>query len=319
MRESVRGERSGETICSRVIRRVKLIANTVKEIQFSSIVAAVREMCICGCTMADPRLLDALAAARREEDCELADTILGQIEENARIARGGGDGGDESDEGERLPLCQDTGLAVFFVALGSDVRIVGGELMDAVNRGVVEGYRDGYLRKSVVADPLRRANTGDNTPAIVHVRLVAGDGLRIRYAAKGGGSENMSRIAMLKPADGIEGVKDFVVNTVAEAGGNPCPPLVVGVGIGGDFEQCAIMAKEALFRPLGEASGDEFYAGVEAELLGRINALGIGPMGLGGSTTALAVHILAAPCHIASLPVAVNLNCHSSRHEEVRL
>ena len=289
----------------------------MKEIEFNSIVAAVREMCIGGCTVADPRVLDALAAARRDEPDELADTILAQIEENARIAAGG----DQSDDSERqrLPLCQDTGLAVFFVAVGSDVRIVGGELIDAINQGVAEGYRDGYLRKSVVADPVRRANTGDNTPAIVHVRLVAGEGLRIRYAAKGGGSENMSRIAMLKPADGIEGVKDFVVGAVAEAGGNPCPPLVVGVGIGGDFEQCAIWAKEALFRPLGEASGDEFYAGVEAELLGRINALGIGPMGLGGSTTALAVHILAAPCHIASLPVAVNLNCHSSRHEEVRL
>ena len=285
----------------------------MKEIQFDAIVAAVRQMCIRGCTLADPRLLELLAAARRGEDNELADTILGQIEENARIAAGGG------DESQRRPLCQDTGLAVFFVEIGSDVRIVGGELTDAINRGVAQGYRDGYLRKSVVGDPVRRANTGDNTPAIVHLRLVSGDGLRIRYAAKGGGSENMSRIAMLKPADGIEGVKDFVVNAVAEAGGNPCPPLVVGVGIGGDFEQCAILAKESLFRPLGEASSDEFYAGVEAELLGRINALGIGPMGLGGSTTALAVHVLTAACHIASLPVAVNLNCHSSRHEEVLL
>ena len=285
----------------------------MKTIEFNSIVAAVRDMCIRGCTLADPRVLELLAEARRVEMSELADTILAQIEENARIA--GGDG----DECERRPLCQDTGLAVFFVALGSDVRIVGGELIDAINQGVVEGYRDGYLRKSVVVDPVRRGNTGDNTPAIVHVRPVAGDGLRIRYAAKGAGSENMSRIAMLKPADGIEGVKDFVVETVARAGGNPCPPLVVGVGLGGDFEQCAIMAKEALFRPLGEASVDEFYAGVEAELLGRINALGIGPMGLGGATTALAVHILTGACHIASLPVAVNLNCHSSRHEEVCL
>ena len=285
----------------------------MKDIQFSTIVAAVREMCIRGCTLADPRVLESLADARRGERSELACTIIAQIEENARIA-GGGDA-----ESQRRPLCQDTGLAVFFVAIGSDVRIVGGELIDAINQGVREGYGDGYLRKSVAADPVRRGNTGDNTPAIVHVRPVAGDGLRIRYAAKGGGSENMSRIAMLKPGDGIEGVKDFVVNAVGEAGGNPCPPLVVGVGIGGDFEQCAILAKEALFRPLGDPSSDEFYAGVEAELLGRINALGIGPMGLGGSTTALAVHILTAPCHIASLPVAVNLNCHSSRHEEVLL
>ncbi|MDP6545802.1 MAG: fumarate hydratase [Phycisphaerae bacterium] len=285
----------------------------MKEIQSSAIVAAVRDMCIRGCTVVDPRVVDALAAGRGVEDSEPAATILGQIEENARIAGGGG------DDSKRRPLCQDTGLAVFFVDVGSDVRIVGGGVIDAINQGVGEGYRDGYLRKSVVVDPVRRVNTGDNTPAIVHVRLVAGDGLRIRYAAKGGGSENMSRIAMLKPGDGIEGVKDFVVKAVAEAGGNPCPPLVVGVGIGGDFEQCAILAKEALFRPLGDPSGDEFYAGVERELLTRINELGIGPMGLGGATTALAVHILTAPCHIASLPVAVNLNCHSSRHEEVRL
>ena len=279
----------------------------MKEIEFNSIVGSVRDMCIRGCREVDPRVLDALAAARAREDNELADAILAQLEQNARVA---GESG--------LPLCQDTGLAVFFVDLGSDVRVVGGELVDAINQGVRDGYGEGYLRKSVVGDPVRRANTGDNTPAIVHVRLCGGDGLRIRYAAKGGGSENMSRIAMLKPADGIEGVKDFVVRAVDEAGGNPCPPLVVGVGIGGDFEQCAIMAKEALFRPLGQACEDEFYAAVEAELLERINSLGVGPMGLGGATTALAVHVIAAPCHIASLPVAVNLNCHSSRHEEVR-
>jgi fumarate hydratase subunit alpha len=283
-------------------------SNTMKEIQSNTIVAAVRDMCIRGCTLADPRVVEALAEGRESEESELAATILGQIEDNAKIARQTG-----------RPLCQDTGLAVFFVAIGSDVRIVGGELIDAINQGVRQGYGDGYLRKSVVADPVRRVNTGDNTPAIVHVCLVAGEGLHIRYAAKGGGSENMSRIAMLKPGDGIEGVKDFVVSAVDQAGGNPCPPLVVGVGIGGDFEQCAILAKEAIFRPLGDPSDDEFYASVEAELLERINSLGVGPMGLGGSTTALAVHVLTAPCHIASLPVAVNLNCHSSRHEEVRL
>jgi fumarate hydratase subunit alpha len=280
----------------------------MKEIDYNTIVAAVRDMCMRGCCVADSRVLDALAAGRRDESSELAATIISQIEENARIA------GDS-----QTPLCQDTGLAVFFVSIGSDVRISGGELIDAINQGVRDGYGDGYLRKSVVADPVRRANTGDNTPAIVHVRLTAGDKLQIRYAAKGGGSENMSRIAMLKPSDGIEGVKDFVVETVAKAGGNPCPPLVIGVGVGGDFEQCAIMAKEAIFRPLGDPSEDEFYAGVEAELLERINALDVGPMGLGGKTTALAVHLLAGPCHIASLPVAVNINCHSSRHEEVLL
>jgi len=280
----------------------------MKEIEYNTIVSAVRDMCIRGCTVADPRVLEALAAGRGGEDGELPAAIIAQIEDNARIAAD-----------SQMPLCQDTGLAVFFVSLGSDVRIAGGQLSDAINQGVREGYGDGYLRKSVVGDPLRRVNTGDNTPAVIHVRLVPGDSLQIRYAAKGGGSENMSRIAMLKPADGIEGVKDFVVDTVASAGGNPCPPLVVGVGVGGDFEQCAIMAKEAIFRPLGDPSEDEFYAGVESELLERINSLGVGPMGLGGRTTALAVHILAGPCHIASLPAAVNLNCHSSRHEEVLL
>jgi len=265
-------------------------------------------MCIEACTVADPHLLEALAEARAEEDNPLADAILAQLQENARIAADG-----------QVPLCQDTGLAVFFIELGRDVRIVGEGLGEAIDRGVREGYGQGYLRKSVVADPIRRANTGDNTPAIVHLRMVDGEGLRIRYAAKGGGSENMSRIAMLKPADGIEGVKDFVVNAVAEAGGNPCPPLVVGVGVGGDFETCAILAKEAVFREIGSPNPDEFYGAVETELLERINALGVGPMGLGGSTTALAVHVQAAPCHIASLPVAVNINCHSSRHGEVTL
>jgi len=280
----------------------------LKEIQANTIVQAVRDMCIEACTVADPYLLEALAEARRAEDSPLADTIIAQLQENARIAAD-----------EQIPLCQDTGLAVFFVELGRDVRIAGDGLEDAINGGVREGYGEGYLRKSVVADPIRRTNTRDNTPAIVHLRIVDGEGLRIRYAAKGGGSENMSRIAMLRPADGIEGVKDFVVNTVGEAGGNPCPPLVVGVGIGGDFEKCAILAKEALFREIGSPNPDEFYGAVERELLERINALGIGPMGLGGSTTALAVHVLAAPCHIASLPVAVNINCHASRHREVTL
>jgi len=280
----------------------------MKDIQYNTIVTAVRDMCIRGCTQADPRVIDALAAGRCAENNELAATIISQLEANAEIAAQ-----------TQRPLCQDTGLAVFFISIGSDVRIVGGELLDAVNQGVRDGYGDGYLRKSVVADPLRRVNTGDNTPAIIHVCPTPGDQLRIRYAAKGGGSENMSRIAMLKPADGIDGVKDFVVNTIASAGGNPCPPLVIGVGIGGDFELSAILAKEALFRPLGDPNEDEFYASVESELLQRINALGIGPMGLGGATTALAVHVLTAPCHIASLPVAVNINCHSSRHEEVLL
>lgn len=280
----------------------------MKEIHADAIAGAVRDMCIRGCTIADPRLIDHLARARKREAHPRAAMILEQLLENAQVAAE-----------RKMPMCQDTGVAVFFVSLGRDVRITGGGLDEAINQGVRDGYQAGYLRKSIVADPLRRKNTGDNTPAIIHVQLVPGDSLEIHYTAKGAGSENMSEVRMLRPADGVEGVKDFVVERVARSGGNPCPPLVVGVGIGGDFEKCAILAKRSLFRPLGETHPDPFYADLEAELLARINGLGIGPMGLGGGTTALAVHILSHPCHIASLPVAVNINCHSSRHEEVVL
>jgi fumarate hydratase subunit alpha len=208
---------------------------------------------------------------------------------------------------------------VVFIDLGQDVHLVGGDLNEAVADGVRRGYEEGYLRKSILGDPIKRVNTGDNTPPVVHLTVVPGEKVRIVVAPKGGGSENMSAIRMLKPSDGVEGVKDFVVETVEAAGGNPCPPIVVGVGIGGTFERCAYLAKKALLRPLGERHPDPFYAEIEEELLGRINNSGVGPQGLGGRVTALDVHVEVHPCHIASLPAAVNLNCHASRHGEMTI
>ncbi|KPJ53248.1 fumarate hydratase [candidate division TA06 bacterium DG_24] len=255
---------------------------------------------------------DVLAALRRAKDTEESPTgrdILEQILQNAEIART-----------ERVPLCQDTGFAVLFVDLGQDVHVVGGDLNQALFRGVAEGYGEGYLRKSIVWDPaIDRTNTKDNTPPVIHTRIVPGEKIHIVVAPKGGGSENMSEVRMMKPADGLEGIKDFVVDRVKRSGGNPCPPIVVGVGIGGTFEQCALLSKKALLRPLGEPNPDPRFAAAEAELLERINALGIGPMGLGGRTTALAVHIEVFPCHIASMPASVNINCHSARHKEVEI
>jgi fumarate hydratase subunit alpha len=253
-------------------------------------------------------VLAALESGRDGEESPVGKEIIEQILENAAIAKA-----------ESAPICQDTGLAVVFIELGQDVHIVGGNLEDAVNDGVRKGYTDGYLRKSVLEDPLRRVNTGDNTPAVIHLRIVPGDKLRLWVVPKGGGAENMSKIAMMKPADGVDGVKEFVVEAVRTASANPCPPIVVGVGVGGTFEQCAFNAKKALIREIGSTHEDPFYAELEKELLVRINDLGIGPQGLGGRITALAVHIEAAPCHIASLPVAVNLNCHAARHKEVTL
>jgi len=214
-----------------------------------------------------------------------------------------------------MPICQDTGLAVVFVDLGQDAHVAGSGLEEAINEGVRRGYTEGYLRKSVLGDPLKRVNTKDNTPAVIHTRIVPGDRLKLWVVPKGGGSENMSKIAMLKPADGVEGVKSFVVESVRVASANPCPPIIVGVGIGGSFEQCAMNAKRALLREIGSRHPDEYYAALEDELFQKVNDTGIGPMGLGGRITALAVHIEAAPCHIASLPVAVNINCHAARHK----
>jgi len=230
--------------------------------------------------------------------------VFRQLIKNAEIARE-----------EKVPMCQDTGFAVVFLELGQEVKIEGGDLYAAVNEGVRRGYKEGYLRKSIVADPLNRVNTGDNTPAIIHTEIVPGDSLKITVAPKGGGSENMSALKMLKPAEGVEGVKKFVIDTVRVAGSNPCPPVVVGVGIGGTFEKSAILAKKALLRPVGESSPIPEIAKLEAELLEQINKIGIGPQGFGGIITALDVHVEVYATHIACLPVAVNINCHAARHK----
>jgi fumarate hydratase subunit alpha len=251
---------------------------------------------------------DALAAARARETSGTGRAILDQLLENADIA-----------EAERRPLCQDTGVAVVFLEVGQEVRLTGGGLEDAVQEAVRDAYSRFYLRKSILDHPLTRKNTGDNTPAVIHTRIVPGDKVRIVFDAKGGGCENMSRLAMLTPSAGREGVVDFVVKAVAEAGGNPCPPVVVGVGLGGTFEKAAMMAKQALLRPLGEPAAHPEDRRLEEDLLERINATGVGPMGLGGVTTALAVHVISHPCHLAALPVAVNLDCHSHRHSEAEI
>jgi fumarate hydratase subunit alpha len=280
----------------------------MREIHVREIAEALRRMAVEANTQLGQDVLDAFARFKADEESPTGRGILDQLGENARIARE-----------EKLPLCQDTGFAVVFVELGQDVHLVGGDLYEAVNEGVRQGYQEGYLRKSIVADPLRRKNTGDNTPAVVHVKLVPGEQLKVTFAPKGGGSENMSGIAMLKPADGVEGVKKFVLDRVSQAGPNPCPPTVVGVGIGGTFEVAAYLSKLALLRPLGQRNPDPYYAALEDELLQAVNRLGIGPQGLGGTTTSLDVHVEAHPCHIASLPVAVNIQCHSARHKEVEL
>ena len=277
----------------------------MRHLSVKKITKAIKEMAIetnCSLT-ADVR--DRIFEAEKSEPFPVAKNILGKIHENILIA----------GENE-MPLCQDTGMACVFLEIGQDVHFTGGSLEDAINEGVRQGYEEGYLRKSVVKDPLRRENTGDNTPASITFKLVEGDKVRIVFAPKGFGSENMSRIAMLPPSAGVEGVKEFVVNACADAGANPCPPIVVGVGIGGTFDKVALLAKEALLEPIDKPSSDPYYRDLENELLDMINALGIGPQGLGGGTTALAVRIKTAPTHIAGLPVAVNINCHVSRHGE---
>lgn len=276
----------------------------MRQIGLESVTARVREMCGRANCELGADILDALGRALELEESPNGRGILEQIVENARIAR------------ERnSPLCQDTGFAVFFVEMGREVELTGeGTLQDAIDRGVAAGYREAYLRKSIVRDPLNRRNTGDNTPAVVHLTQVPGDRLTLTFAPKGGGSENMSRLAMLRPSDGAGGVRKFVVESVEKAGANPCPPIIVGVGIGGTFERCAWLAKKALLRKVGSEHPDPFYRDLEQELLGLVNATGIGPQGLGGTVTALAVHVETHPCHIASLPVAVNIQCHSARH-----
>lgn len=280
----------------------------MRTIQAADITNTVRDLCIrANCVMSDG-LLDALRTAHESETWPVAKATLGCMLENAAIAKH-----------EMVPICQDTGAACVFIELGQDLRIEGGSLVDAVNAGVALGYTEGYLRKSMVGDPLRRMNTDDNTPALITVDIVDGDALKITVAPKGAGSENMGQLKMLKPADGVDGVRTFVLDAVQHAGPNPCPPIIVGVGVGGNFDHVASLAKRALLRPMGVHNPDPFYAQLEDELLDAINELGTGPAGFGGATTALAVNIEQAPTHIACLPVAVNINCHVARHEEAVL
>jgi fumarate hydratase subunit alpha len=275
----------------------------IREIETKKITEAIKEMCIEANHFLSKDMDDVLKKATSTETSELGRKILNQLQENLEIAGK-----------EMIPICQDTGMAVFFVEVGQDVHFVGDSIENAINEGVRQGYTEGYLRKSVVGDPIIRENTKDNTPAVIHYSIVPGDKVKITFAPKGFGSENMSRIFMLKPADGIEGVKDAILTAVKDAGPNACPPMVVGVGVGGTFEKCAILAKKALTRPAGTHSEISYVADLEEEMLEKINQLGIGPGGLGGITTALAVNIETYPTHIAGLPVAINICCHVNRH-----
>ncbi len=275
----------------------------MREIDAKIITDTVAQMCIDANCRLNEDIKSALGRGLEAETNPAAKDALQNILKNADIAAE-----------EELPICQDTGMAVFFIKLGQDVRITGGLLSDAVNEGVRRGYESGYLRKSVVADPIRRGNTGDNTPAVIHVEIVSGDSIEITIAPKGFGSENMSAIKMLKPSEGLGGVIDFVVGTVKAAGSNPCPPIVVGVGIGGTFEKAALMAKQALLRSVDSDNPDPYYAELESVLLKKINETGIGPQGYGGGTTALGVNIETFPTHIAGMPCAVNISCHVTRH-----
>jgi len=277
----------------------------LREIDSKVITKEVKKLCIEGNIYLGDDVIKSFKENLEKEKSDLGKDILNILIENAQIAKE-----------THIPLCQDTGMAVFFVEIGQEVVIKGDTLTDAINKGVSEGYTEGYLRKSVVS-PITRINTKDNTPAIIHYEMVKGDKIKIQYAPKGFGSENMSQLKMLKPSDGIEGVKEFIVKTVSEAGPNPCPPIVVGVGIGGTVDKCAQIAKKALFRDIGTHSKDEMIADLEKEMIKKINDLGIGPQGLGGNTTALAVNIETFPTHIAGLPVVVNINCHSARHKQV--
>lgn len=277
----------------------------MRTVEAAEITKQIKEMCIEANYFLSPDMKQAIEDASGAEKTEIGKYVLGKLCENMKIA-----------EEDMIPICQDTGMAVVFVEAGQEVHFTEGSLEEAINEGVRQGYREGYLRKSVVGDPLLRENTKDNTPAVIHYRIVPGDRVKITVAPKGFGSENMSRIFMLKPAEGMEGVKQAVLNAVEEAGPNACPPMVVGVGIGGTFEKCALLAKKALTRPVQEFSEAPHIREMERELLEKINRTGLGPGGLGGTTTALAVHIETYPTHIAGLPVAVNICCHVNRHVE---
>jgi len=279
----------------------------MRVIEFDELVDKVKQLVInANCYLPDD-VMNAIKTAYKQEESPIGKEILAQIIENNEIARG-----------ERLPICQDTGFAVFFVELGSEIYIKGGTLEQALEEGTRRGYKEGYLRKSIVDDPVvDRKNTGDNTPIATHIHIVTGDKLKLTFMPKGGGAENMAEVAMLSPAEGIEGVKRFVIERVKRSGGRPCPPVIVGVGIGGTFDYVAYLAKRALLRRIGAHHPDDRFAQLEHDLLDEINQLGIGPMGLGGRVTALAVHVETYPCHIATMPVAVNLNCHAARHRTI--
>ena len=280
----------------------------MRGINVSEVTEQIKKLCIDANYYIGDDIKNALMNAKKEEPYKIAEGILDKILINDEIAAN-----------EKMPMCQDTGMACVFLEIGQDVHFVGGLLEDAINEGVRRGYEEGYLRKSVVKDPIDRVNTKDNTPAIIYYDIVSGDKVKITLAPKGFGSENMSRIGMLKPADGLEGVKKFIIETVKLAGPNPCPPMVVGVGIGGTFDKAAYLAKKALTRPVDSRNEQKFYSDLEDELLQKINELGIGPQGFGGKTTALGLNIETYPTHIAGLPVAVNINCHATRHKEAVL
>lgn len=276
----------------------------MREINASHITDVVERLCIEANEYLPEDVKDALTSCRVCEDWDIAKSVLDRIIENYEIAAD-----------ENVPICQDTGMACVFLEIGQDVHILGGDLREAVDEGVRRGYDKGYLRKSVVKDPIRRGNTGDNTPAMLYTEIVPGSDIKITVGPKGFGSENMSMIRMFKPSAGLQGIKDFILEVVDAAGPNPCPPMVVGVGIGGTFDKCALLAKKALMRPLNTSNDDPYYAGLEVEMLEKINTLGIGPQGFGGRTTAIGLNIETLPTHIAGMPCAVNINCHVTRHK----
>lgn len=276
----------------------------MREINVSQITEVVAKLCIEANQHLPEDVKCAIKTCRACEDWEIAQGVLDQIIENYEIA-----------DRECVPICQDTGMACVFLEIGQDVHLVGGNLTDAINEGVRKGYAEGYLRKSVVADPVRRGNTGDNTPAMIYTDIVPGEEVKITVGPKGFGSENMSAIRMFKPSAGLQGIKDFILETIEAAGPNPCPPMVVGVGIGGTFDKAALLAKKALMRPLDSKNPDPFYADLEVEMLEKINELGIGPQGFGGKTTAIGLNIETLPTHIAGMPCAININCHVTRHK----
>ncbi|WHH57525.1 fumarate hydratase [Petroclostridium sp. X23] len=280
----------------------------MREIHVDEIINAVEKLCINANYYLNNDIECGLEKSAAQEKSPIGRDILEKLVDNAKLAR-------EAN----MPICQDTGMAVVFIEVGQDTHVTGGSITEAINEGVRRGYKEGYLRNSVVRDPINRVNTGDNTPAIIHYDMVQGDKIKITVAPKGFGSENMSGLKMLKPSDGIEGVKNFILSTIDQAGANPCPPMIIGVGLGGTMEKAAYLAKKALLRPIDQHNKDEYYNNLELELLDRINGLGIGPQGLGGTTTALAVNVEVYPTHIAGLPVAVNVSCHATRHAETAI